>query len=320
MKFSIIVPVYMSELYIENCISSILSQDFDDFELLIMDDGSTDKSISVCRRLIDGDERAAVYTLPHSGVSRARNLGISNARGDYILFVDSDDMLKTDCLSLLASEIGDFDIYMFGYNFILSNGRVKTVLPKSTGKIPSEQALCYYSSGYTNAVWNKLFRREFLVENSLMFDESVSMGEDLLFNYACVLKTDAVYPIPQVLYNYFQRPHSLSSQTFTAVNADAYGTLIKTRNLLVGNSRAVDEFELYIAETHITNLTKICSDSRTRKSADLRSLKKELKPRLMKYLRSPLPNSAIKLNAAAVYLSPTLWAAMRKIYNAFKKH
>lgn len=310
MKFSIIVPVYMSEPYIESCIKSLLSQDFTDFELLIIDDSAPDRSIDICRRLTQNDSRASIYSIPHSGVSRARNEGISRAKGEYILFVDSDDSVQSDYLSRLASSIYNYDIYTFGYNFTFFNGKTKTVVPKSCGVIPSEKAVCCYSSGYGNAVWNKAFKRSFLMKNRLSFDENISMGEDLLFVYSCALKTDIVYALPYAIYNYTQRHNTLSSQIFTANDSSAEEALNKTYTLLSGNVPALREFDLYITEAQVTNLTKICSSGNLYSKNEIKPLKKRLLSRAAAYLKASEPSFISKANALIMCISPGLWRFM----------
>lgn len=103
MRFSVIIPTYNAEAYVAECIESIKTQLFDDFECIIADDGSTDSSVSKCREAFDGDMRFRILRQEHSCPASARNLGLDNAQGDYVLFVDSDDLLVPEALEKISS-------------------------------------------------------------------------------------------------------------------------------------------------------------------------------------------------------------------------
>ena len=114
---SIIVPVYNTEEYLDKCILSIMAQTYADFELLLIDDGSTDSSGSICDKYAAQDSRVRVFHKENGGVSRARNLGIDNSKGDYLLFLDSDDWLASDTFEILhrTLEREDADCVIFGF-------------------------------------------------------------------------------------------------------------------------------------------------------------------------------------------------------------
>lgn len=97
-KFSIIIPVYNCETFIEDCIKSILKQEYNNFEIIVVDDGSTDKSLIICQKIATNDNRIHIYHKSNGGVSSARNKGLEHISGDYVLFVDADDMLNSNCL------------------------------------------------------------------------------------------------------------------------------------------------------------------------------------------------------------------------------
>ena len=109
-NISVIVPVYNTEEYLSQCIDSILAQTFVDFELLLIDDGSTDSSGMICDKYADKDTRVIVYHKQNEGVSAARNLGIDNSKGEWITFVDSDDILYPEALSVLHANSRDVEI------------------------------------------------------------------------------------------------------------------------------------------------------------------------------------------------------------------
>ena len=115
-KISVIVPVYNAETYLPQCIESILRQDYEDLELLLVDDGSSDKSVPICEEYGRRSEKIRVLAQKNSGVSAARNKGIENAKGDYIVFVDADDYLpESFVLSHMAAKMDEADILVGDY-------------------------------------------------------------------------------------------------------------------------------------------------------------------------------------------------------------
>lgn len=186
MFVSIIVPIYNGEKYLEECIKSILEQSYRDFELILVDDGSKDGSLDICRRWEAEDTRITVYAKENGGVSSARNLGIKESKGDYILFVDCDDVLSKDYLLKMAEIVvqegndilpisaieffGGYDYFIFPQ--VKESGIEK--LEDSLSKIYDE---CLLFSPV-----NKLYCKAIIADFHIMFREGVSLGEDVLFN------------------------------------------------------------------------------------------------------------------------------------------
>lgn len=214
MTISIIIPVYNSEAFLPTCLDSILSQSFTSFEVLLVDDGSKDKSGSICDEYAIKDSRVRVFHKENGGVSSARNLALEKAEGEWICFVDSDDELLPDGLSELAAGISDsVDFIMLGF--------VKSIhyekgdpLPRGEGKVVSrEEAMLHMFNDmfrvYQGYSFAKLFRRELIVNHHLSFDPSITIKEDNLFvvSYLCHSGGKA-YISSTPVYFYFQRPMS----------------------------------------------------------------------------------------------------------------
>src|SRR5690606_27364966 len=122
-KVSVIIPVYNAEKYLRECLDSVLAQTFTDFEVLLINDGSTDASGKICDEYAEKDSRIKVFHKENGGVSSARNLGLDNAKGEWISFVDSDDTIEQETLATLANEVKDLDIdgVIFGYKKLINN-------------------------------------------------------------------------------------------------------------------------------------------------------------------------------------------------------
>ena len=183
-QISIIVPVYKSERYLHECIDSILSQTFQDFELILVDDGSPDNCPAICDEYAAKDPRVIVIHKGNGGVSSARNAGLDIAKGEYITFVDSDDWLHPDFLhhgiSLCRQQ--DMDIYCSGFARVFPDGtRHSSVIPHPisghTDTLSQEELVDLLHCNYIAACMGKLIRRNLLAHTR--FDTDMAWGEDL---------------------------------------------------------------------------------------------------------------------------------------------
>lgn len=209
---SIIVPVYKSERTLCVCVESLLRQTEEDVEIILVDDGSPDGCPRLCDELAEKDPRIRVVHKENGGVSSARNRGIEEARGEYLLFVDSDDYVEPDMVEELLSRIGGMDMAVCGFHHHFMGRDVEKVPPIQawTG---AESFLVLYGEGYLNMPWNKLFRRNLAGR----FDESLSLGEDLLFNLDYLRRASGVAVVQKPLHHYIQNNtgNTLSSKKRT---------------------------------------------------------------------------------------------------------
>lgn len=216
---SIIVPVYNAEKHLRRCIDSILAQTFQDFELILVDDGSTDGSPKICDDYAKRDSRIKVFHKENGGVSAARNIGLEKANGHWIMFVDSDDTIPKDALERLYREghAKDVDLVMAGYKKIdqegtLSFSNEKHLRVLSTKSDLLLQMFCPTEYPYWGYVWSKLFRREIVSHNQIKFDEQIFFNEDRLFcvEYICNMRGDGRMLL-ESCYNYHENSASAMS-------------------------------------------------------------------------------------------------------------
>lgn len=227
-QISIIVPVYNAEKYLTQCIDSILAQDFTDFELLLIDDGSKDKSGLICDEYAQKDKRIRVFHKENSGVSSTRNLGIDKAQGVYITFIDSDDYVDSNYLSILTSVTAD--LIVTGYK---KNG---TGREQGFGAMKKEysfddalydehqipQCLSYILDDTPmRSPWDKLFKRKIIKEYSIYFDSSIRNSEDAVFVQTYLLHCHTIASRSGIPYHYRIEPdndtcfkYSLSSNEY----------------------------------------------------------------------------------------------------------
>lgn len=203
-KISLVMPVYNSEKSIKESIESVILQTYSNWELVIVDDGSVDNSANICDSYSNQDQRIKVCHIRNEGVSHARNYGISIASGDLLCFLDSDDRLVPQALSIIIDNFKENDLLIFGYIEMPTQKKHslnKTLTFDSIDNFAkSYQALD--SSHLLNVPWNKCFRTARLKENKIYFPEDLSMGEDLLFNLQYLEKCNSIKVVHHVLYEY----------------------------------------------------------------------------------------------------------------------
>ena len=218
---SIIIPVYNGEKYLNSCISSILQQSFTDFELLLVDDGSTDVSGEICDGYAAGDSRVRVFHVENGGPSGARNLGLREATGQYVAFVDADDELYPDSLESMAQCVTDAfpELIMAEANTVDAEGNIlkrltmQTIGEKSVSGILGD--LDYEKKAvFLHYLWNKWYRKDIIIDNDLAFDEGERLGEDFLFNSKFVRFCSSVVLTETLLYKYYKRNNGSLSGRF----------------------------------------------------------------------------------------------------------
>ncbi len=191
---SIIVPVYNTERYLLRCVESVLNQNFSDFELLLINDGSSDKSGVICDACANKDSRVRVFHKKNGGVSSARNQGIDSAHGEWLYFVDSDDELLPNGLQTLVECISDdVDIAMGGFVEVNESGGITGVDKRALLSLTKKQSIVSLYGGYgfyyhyCGYLWMRLLRKSVIQKFNLRFDSSIAIKEDTLFlmQYIC---------------------------------------------------------------------------------------------------------------------------------------
>lgn len=215
---SIIVPIYNAGKTIDRCIGSILNQKYKDFELLLLDDGSTDDSGTICDAYAEKDKRIRVLHKENSGVSDTRNQGIAIARGEYIQFLDGDDWITPDATELFVHAATGNDCDMVIADFYRVIG--ERVSQKGSMEEEGVMSRMDYAVNmmqrpadfYYGVLWNKLYKRSIIEEYQLKMDSSISWCEDFMFNLEYVRHTRTIYALKVPVYYYVKTKGSLVSQ------------------------------------------------------------------------------------------------------------
>ena len=283
---SIIVPVYNSDKYLDKCISSILNQSFTNIEVVLVDDGSTDNSLDICKQYQKTDFRVKVYSQFNSGQISARKLGLANAKYDYIGFVDSDDWIEPNMYDNLFDKIINYDCD------VVSSG----IIHEIENSLDTKEIIDHFDEGlyrnldetiYHSMLWqketddhgiycnlvNKLFKKDILKKIYMDIDERVIYGEDSLAFYAYMMNCDSIYISNSSYYHYLIRRDSVCRRTDERLIMNTYylykglekvfSVNIQSRNSLL---RQLKNYILQI-ETHIMHqmydidMQRICMDN-----------------------------------------------------------
>ncbi|WFE83089.1 glycosyltransferase family 2 protein [Parabacteroides chongii] len=205
---SIIVPVYNVEKVLPVCLESILRQSFQDFELLLVDDGSSDKSGAICDDYQQKDDRIHVFHQVNGGVSSARNRGLREAKGEYLLFIDSDDWIQDDFFLLIQSYLGKFDIIFLGLDDVTFGGHsIQKRIPPfkisdNDNETLSEILYALFKIDLLGYMCSLVVRRNIVVEHSLKFNERFSLHEDSLFYFDCCMYASSFVSLAHASYKY----------------------------------------------------------------------------------------------------------------------
>ena len=215
---SIVVPIYNAEQYLRRCVDSILNQEYTDFELLLVNDGSTDASGDICEEYGDQDPRVIVIQKENTGVSDSRNRALDRARGKYLQFLDSDDWITPDATRLFVRAAEEYGCDMVISDFYRVVGeRLSTKGDiEEEGVLTREEFAAHMMENpadfYYGVLWNKLYRRDIVEEHKLRMDTDISWCEDFMFNLEYIRYAKVFYALHAPIYYYVKRKGSLASQ------------------------------------------------------------------------------------------------------------
>lgn len=223
---SVIIPVYNAEKYLENSVKSVLAQTFEDFEIIMVDDGSSDNSPAICDSLVEKDSRVRVIHKKNEGVSVARNTGLDAVKGDYIFFMDSDDLITENCFDVLMTALksNDADIAMGNLYYTREDGSpiekfnaMSPVKDEVMTNIDFLKKLTMLSSQFYCISCNKIFKTKLF--DGIRYPVG-KINEDEATIHKIVYNAKKIVSVEQPLYNYIKHPGSITTKQFTLKNLD----------------------------------------------------------------------------------------------------
>lgn len=341
---SIIIPCYNVAQYIEKCIESIISQSLQDYEIIVINDGSSDNILDILKKY-NNNQKIKVYSFENQGVAQARNEGILRANGEYILFVDPDDYIEPNTLEVLYNESqkDDFDAIRFGFkkiyvdqNNISHDDKEECKLFMSNDDIVEKYLPSYIGISQKDldewkridSIWKRkqfasvcrfMFKRKLLIDNNIKFKKGITLGEDKFFICLFFLYANKISVIDSVLYNYLIRekggmtssvknPSKIANDKIIGVTERGY------LRELYKNIKNIDIYNLYIG-TIVFGILEIIYRS------------KDLKPKesieiLKKYLSLPDVKKAVRIvsiSGLPIKLYLPFFLIKRNMYNTMIK-
>lgn len=282
---SVILPVLNGANTIKSSIESVCNQTYTDFELLIIDNGSTDRTIEICRKYEKQDKRIKFLRCEETGVVAARKLGILEARGEYIAFIDADDAYVPTMLYKMeqAARINHADIVSCGYISEYPNGSEEFCFPVTEGIVSTDKFFdCLFESGTLGFLWNKLYRKDVL--NQCEHPKNMEVCEDTFINCSIMRSERKIVVLNECLYQYyvnrFSVTHTLAMKIDSEDNWKYLTSYRKIRNLFKNDPRKayrVRVSEWWIIKLGVEELHKAGKQGKKAKKKLLIEMKKSLK-------------------------------------------
>lgn len=285
---SIIVPAYNVEKYIEKCVTSILEQTYTNIEVIVVDDGSTDKTGEIIDNISQNDSRLQVLHKKNAGVSAARNSGIEISKGEYLVFVDGDDYISQDyveyMINLIKSTGSDFCLSKCCYT---KSGEMQTEREYIEKLQPGDATALLLSPNVIVGCWNKIFKRSLLVENNIWFSTSLFYGEGLTFITTVSQISKSVGVGNRKVY-YYRRNNETSATTKFDINKIYNGEKALQnigKNLIITSQKVNTMLDLHISLFCLGALVRIKSNRLEKEYlADYKRWKKYIRHNAIKFI------------------------------------
>lgn len=250
-KLSVILPVFNGELFLSNTINNILSQSFCDYELIAVNDGSSDDSKEILDHFKQLDSRIIVIHKKNEGICKTRNVGLSLAKGEYVIFIDQDDTFDSSMFQdgIMSIEDGGFDLCVFGSKYTVygeSGYKDFNLVADKQLEVRKKEEIYDIvfntnNGKYLLTIWNCIFRNEIIIKNNIHFFENLKYGnEDTLFNMVYASKCDSIKIVPRIHYHYSLRH---GGSTYSKYNPNVMEDTIfiaKVANSLISNTESND--------------------------------------------------------------------------------
>ena len=310
---SVIIPIQNQEKRIKKCIYSVLQQTCRDFEILLLDDASTDSSPAICDRLAAKDKRIRVFHLEECGVAGTRNFGIEHARGDYITFIDADDYVAPDYIGKLRQvlENDSCEVSMCDYGEVIGNKCIIGNLTDGEKKLSAEEWMdkTLYNRMLGGCCWGKMWKKSAVRH---MF-QAYKYSEDELFCIENIAETQgSIALVPEVLYFYVRHPSSITAKKMTKNLEDTLKVAARVLELSGNNKRISNQ----AATALCINFAFFACLSTKENDEDAKKLQKECIALIKKYRCSVLkdPKAMFKTKAACL-VSFVSMHLLKQVYN-----
>lgn len=263
-KISVIIPVYNVDKYVEKCLKSIINQTYNNLEIIIVNDGSTDNSLMICEKIAKKDKRIKIITQKNGGLSLARNTGIKNSTGDYIAFIDSDDYVSKRFIEVLYNTLiaNNADISVCDYIYVDENDH-KWSKTKKMNKIYSNidaiKDLFVGNQDTEVMSWNKLYKKSLFLDNNILFPEGM-IHEDNFTTYKLYYFSKSIALVDEKLYFYLQRNNSIMGKKFNVKRLNILLAIDETKQFFekkkIDLSKEILCYKIKVSVTVFNNMIK----------------------------------------------------------------
>lgn len=320
-KVSVIVPVYNIEAYIEKCVNSLMTQSYANIEIILVDDGSTDNSVGLCDSFAKTDERIKVIHKINGGLSSARNVGISQAVGDFIVFVDGDDFVTEDYVETLLNAClkNECKIAACGYFEYYSEDSFKVICGENDSVKTSEEAITdifTMKNEISVVAWNKMYSADLIKNNNILFPEQ-KIHEDVFTTYRLCATTDKIAYVKKPCYYYVQRIGSIMNQKFSKKRLQLLEAVESIEPFVKNNSPIYDEaYEYYVFLNYLTVLNNMADSSYKDKQLFI-FLSQKIKNMYEVLCNNSYFNKKNKFTCFLLNFGMTVFYVTRRIYKHF---
>ena len=310
MEISVIVPVFNNAAYVGNCIESILNQSFTDFELIIIDDGSTDKSFEICSKYEKSDNRVHVIKQTNNGVSSARNLGLEIAKGNFIAFVDSDDEVHKDYLKILYDN-RKYD-GLVACKLTSNKANFGDYNDKRILNLLEAQISVFCNNGILGFPVCKLFDMEIIRKNKLRFDTNITICEDVLFaieylsychNDVCFI--DGFYYYYYINFNGATQSRWNSETAFKKENLTKVNAIKNCKKYLIQDKKVLSSYKMRLTKASVNTLRCIVAKNYNDRKL-YGDLLNTVRRNVFSYLVSPVGAKSSKISVLLSAFSPKI--------------
>lgn len=274
---SVIIPVYNAEEYLDKCIRSVLSQTYKNTEIILINDGSTDRSMELCEIYALNEKNIKLFSQQNSGASSARNVGLTNSTGDYIVFVDSDDWIMPTYIEDLYNSLIEYSADMIIVDYFIERDseliyRKKQGLTNVYTNIETLNNI-FDKDKYMGYLWNKIYQAEIIKGNNIVFNTELRVWEDLLFCCQYISKINKIVYIQKPIYVYLERKNSLTKNTSFDVQKSL---LLAMQNIMELTENSSSKFSIQTGKVYATAcIDRIFMEFRKREFSD-RSVSEKL--------------------------------------------
>ena len=311
---SILIPVYNSEKYLPKCLGSVMSQTYSDLQIVLIDDGSKDSSWELCQEFVAKDKRVEAWHQENKGVAETRDNLLKKAKGDYVLFVDSDDWIEADMVEYLVSLATELDAEMVMCDRVINDAKPSDKKPEIK-ILPQEEAIrdFIHHDYFVGALWNKLFKIS--VVEGLSFHKDIWYGEDALFTWDVLQRVKNVVASDKQLYHFYMNEESISHQAFGFKKLTGH----KTWSILT--KEVEEKWPQYTGLVHGVfarsdmHLLQAAAQSNYPKNEHIKELQRNVRKNY-KFLKPLLKHDLKKLIYATMIM---YWYGFGKIYYALNK-